>query len=149
MANEEKDLLIAYLMDAGEIDPDGDVEAEFLDWYRVRDQVVSGEAHYKAVLEAARVRQRSYQRGYRTGGSVRWHEGEPLPGGPPDLLVLRQEQKVCDHDTPCGCHVEGYAAGIAEATAKRQAGALAEIEKLQRVLDHVNQAAAEAAGIRL
>ena len=73
----------------------------------------------------------------------------PLPSDAPDLLALRQEQKVCDHDTPCGCYVEGYAAGIAEATAKRQAGALAEIEKLQRVLDHVNQAAAEAAGIRL
>jgi hypothetical protein len=149
MTNEEKDLLIAYLVDTGDIDPDGDVEAQFLEWYQVRDQVVSGEAHYKVVLEAARVRQRSYQRGYRTGGSVRWHEGEPLPGGPPDLLVLRQEQKVCDHDTPCGCHVEGYAAGIAEATARRRASALAEIEKLHRVLDHVNQAAAEAAGIRL
>ena len=27
MTNEEKDLLIAYLIDAGDIDPDGDVEA--------------------------------------------------------------------------------------------------------------------------
>ena len=27
MTNEEKDLLIAYLVDSGEIDPDGDVEA--------------------------------------------------------------------------------------------------------------------------
>ena len=59
MTNEEKDLLIAYLVDAGEIDPDGDVEAEFLDWHRVREGVVSGETHYKAVLEAARVRKRS------------------------------------------------------------------------------------------
>ena len=42
MTNEEKDLLIAYLVDAGEIDPDGDVEAEFLDWHRVREGVVSG-----------------------------------------------------------------------------------------------------------
>ena len=31
MSNGEKDLLIAYLIDAGEIDPDGDVEAQFLD----------------------------------------------------------------------------------------------------------------------
>ena len=53
MTNEEKDLLIAYLVDTGDIDPDGDVEAQFLEWYQVRDQVVSGEAHYKAVLEAA------------------------------------------------------------------------------------------------
>ena len=37
MTNEEKDLLIAYLVDAGELDPDGDVEAQFLDWHRVRE----------------------------------------------------------------------------------------------------------------
>ena len=37
MTNEEKDLLIAYLIDTGEIDPDSDVEAQFLDWYRVRE----------------------------------------------------------------------------------------------------------------
>ena len=54
MTNEEKDLLVAYLVDAGEIDTDGDVEQQFLDWYQVRDQVASGEAHYKAILEAAR-----------------------------------------------------------------------------------------------
>jgi hypothetical protein len=149
MTNEEKDLLIAYLVDAGEIDPDGDMEAQFLEWYQVREQDVSGEAHYKAILDAAWVRERSYQRGYRTGGSIRWHEGEPRPGNPPDVLSLLQDQRVCDHDTPCGCYVEGYAAGIAEATARRRASALAEIEKLHRVLDHVNQAAAEAAGIRL
>ena len=48
MTNEEKDLLIAYLVDAGEIDPAGDVEAQFLEWHQVREQVVSGEAHYRA-----------------------------------------------------------------------------------------------------
>ncbi len=63
MTNEEKDLLVAYLVDAGEIDTDGDVEQQFLDWYQVRDQVASGEAHYKAILEAARVRQRGLERG--------------------------------------------------------------------------------------
>ena len=55
--------------------------------------IVSGEAHYKAVLEAARVRKRSYHRGYRAGGSVRWDEwaqgvGPPLgptPWAPPPL----------------------------------------------------------------
>ena len=56
MTNDEKDLIIAYLADAGELDPDGDVEAQFLDWYRVRRGVVSGETHYKAILDAARVR---------------------------------------------------------------------------------------------
>ena len=48
MTNEEKDLLIAYLVDAGDLNPDGDVEAQFLEWRQVREQVVSGEAHYKA-----------------------------------------------------------------------------------------------------
>ena len=61
MTNEEKDLLIAYLVDSGEIDPDGDVETQFLEWYQVRDQTVSGEVHYKTVLDAARVRQRELQ----------------------------------------------------------------------------------------
>ena len=81
MTNEEKDLLIAYLVDAGDIDPDGDVEAQFLEWRQVRERVVSSETHYQAILEASRVRQRNYQRGYRTGGSVRWYEGAP-----PDAL---------------------------------------------------------------
>ena len=37
MTHEEKDRLIAYLVDAGDIDPDGDVEAQFMDWYQVRE----------------------------------------------------------------------------------------------------------------
>ena len=53
MTNEEKDRLIAYLVDAGEIDPEGDVEAQFLEWRQVHEQVVSGEVHYKAILVAA------------------------------------------------------------------------------------------------
>jgi hypothetical protein len=32
------------------------VEAQFTDWYQVREGVVSGEVHYKAILDAARVR---------------------------------------------------------------------------------------------
>ena len=51
MTNEKQDLLIAYRVDAGELYPDGDLEEEFQDWYRVREGQVSGEAHYKAVLE--------------------------------------------------------------------------------------------------
>ena len=47
MTQEEEELLIAYLVDPGELDPDGDVEAQFLDWYRVREETVSGETHYK------------------------------------------------------------------------------------------------------
>ena len=43
MTNEEQELLISYLVDAGDIDPEGDVEAQFLDWYRNREGVVPGE----------------------------------------------------------------------------------------------------------
>ena len=32
MTNEEQELLIAYLIDAGDINPDGDLEAQFMDW---------------------------------------------------------------------------------------------------------------------
>ena len=92
MTNEEKDLLIAYLVDAGEIDPDGDVEAEFLDWYQVREGVVSGETHYKVVLEAARVRKRSFDRGARLAEVVR-SAAEDIPGG---------DRGFCDHDRPDG-----------------------------------------------
>ena len=56
MTNEEKELLVAYLIDAGDIDPDGDVEVQFMDWYQVREDMVPGETHYKAILEAARAR---------------------------------------------------------------------------------------------
>ena len=63
MTNEEKTLLIAYLIDAGEIDPDGDVEEQFMDWYRVREGQMTGETHYKALLQAARVRARSFEEG--------------------------------------------------------------------------------------
>ena len=52
MTNEEKSLLIAYLVDAGELDPDGEVDAQFMGWYQVREETVSGEAPYKAILEA-------------------------------------------------------------------------------------------------
>ena len=61
MTNEEKGLLLAYMVDAGEIDPDGDLEEQFQDWYQVREETVSGETHYKALLDAARVRKRSFE----------------------------------------------------------------------------------------
>ena len=84
MTNEEKDLLISYLVDAGDIDPD-DVEAQFLEWYQVRDQVVSGETHYKAVLDAARVRQRSLEEGRMAGlaeaaAKLGWNKQATIPG---------------------------------------------------------------------
>ena len=38
------------------LDPEGDVEVQFLEWHQVREGQVSGETHYKAVLDAAWVR---------------------------------------------------------------------------------------------
>ena len=85
MTNEEKDLLISYLVDAGELDPDGDVEDQFMDWYQVREGTVSGETHYKTILEAAQVRARSFDKGRRAGlaeGAARlgWDELGTAPG---------------------------------------------------------------------
>ena len=85
MTNEEKDLLIDYLVDAGELDPEGDVEAQFLDWHRVRESVVPGEVHYKAILDAARVRKRSFEEGRPAGlaevaAKLGWDELAAVPG---------------------------------------------------------------------
>ena len=123
MTNEEQELLIAYLVDAGEIIPDldVDVETQFLDWYEVRQGVVSGETHYKAILDAARVRKRSLESGL---------EGAPFP--PFD------RQGVCDHGTPCGCYAEGHAAGLSEGYAKRRNDPLGDLAVVRRVLDHLN-----------
>ena len=115
MTNEEKTLLIAYLIDTGDIDPDGDVEVQFLDWYQVREGVVPGETHYKAVLDAARVRARNYQRGYRHSGDAGALEGNPKLRDSTDFSQAR-----CDHGAPCGCYVEGYAAGLSEARAQHR-----------------------------
>ena len=93
MTNEEKAFLVEYLVDAGDIDPDGDVEAQFMKWYQVREEPLSGEIHYKAVLEAAKVRKRSYQRGYRLAGTVRWCEDD-------SQRVVSHSS--CDDDDPCG-----------------------------------------------
>ena len=78
MTNEEKDLLIAYRVDAGDIDPECDVEAQFLEWYQVREQVVSGEVHYKALLQATRMRARSFEEGRRAGP---WPRAQPSGAG--------------------------------------------------------------------
>ena len=67
MTNEEQELLIAYLVDASDIYPEGDVEAQFEDWYQVRKGQVSGETHYKAILDAARVRKQAFEEGRRAG----------------------------------------------------------------------------------
>ena len=85
MTNEEQNLLIAYLIDAGDIDPDGDVEAQFMDWYQVREGVVPGEAHYKMVLQAARVRKRAFEEGRKArldegAAKLGWDRGGDMKG---------------------------------------------------------------------
>ena len=122
MTDEEKALLIEYLVDAGEIFPDLDidVETQFLDWYEVRQGVVSGETHYKAIMEAARVRNRSLERGL-----------EGMPSSPSD------SQGVCDHGAPCVCYAEGHAAGLAKGYAQRRNDPLGDLAGIRRVLDHL------------
>ena len=134
MTDDEKDLLVAYLVDAGEIFPDldVDVETQFLDWYEVRQGVVSGETHYKAILRAASVRNRSLERG--------------LEGAHPPIS---DRQGVCDHGTPCGSYAEGYAAGLAEGYAKRRNDPLEDLAGVRRVLDHVNELAEDPHGAEL
>ena len=100
------------------------MEDQFLDWYEVRQGVVSGETHYKAILRAARVRNRSLERGL---------EGMPSP--PSD------RQGVCDHGAPCGCYAEGHAAGLAEGYAQHRNDPLEDLTGVRRVLDHVNELA--------
>ena len=85
MTNEEKDLLIAYLVDVGELDPEGDVEAQFLDCYQVREGTVSRETHYRAVLDAARIRVKSFEEGRRASlaqgaAKLGWDELAAAPG---------------------------------------------------------------------
>ena len=61
MTSGEKELLLACLLDTREIDPEGDIDVEdqFRAWCEVRESVVCGEVHYKAVLEAHLVRKQS------------------------------------------------------------------------------------------
>jgi hypothetical protein len=131
MTNEEKAFLVECLVDAGDIDSDGDVEAQFMKWYRVREEPVSGEIHYKAVLEAVKVRKRSYQRCYRLAGTVRWCEDD-------SQRVVSHSS--CDHDDPCGCYAEGHAAGAVQGREERRAGTLELIARLREILDDFEEA---------
>ena len=54
--------------------------------------MVSGETHYKAVVEAARVRQRSFDSSYRIADVARWPEEDP-PG------LVSDNQGGCNHDS--------------------------------------------------
>ena len=133
MTNEEKDLLIAYLVDAGEFDPEGDVEVQFQDWYQVRGSVVSGEVHYKAVLDSARTRKRSFERGYRLAAALRWTGDHETLGYPPKEFAPRQ--RSCGHGDPCICFVEGYASDLGRRRTERLEGALDLASRIRQVLD--------------
>ena len=133
MPNEEKDLLIAYLVDAGELDPGSDVEEQFLDWYQVRQDRVSGEVHYKAVLDAARIRKQSFKRGFRLGATLRWNSDREPVGHPSKELTIRQ--RSCDHGNPCFCFVEGYAANLGQGHAEGHEGGLELASRIRQTLD--------------
>ena len=67
------------------LDPEGDVEVRFLEWYQVREGQVSGDTHYKAVLDAARIRKRVFEEGRRAGlaegaAKLGWDQLETSPG---------------------------------------------------------------------
>ena len=85
MTQAEQALLIDYLVDAGELDPEGDLEEQFLDWRQVREETVSGETHYKVVLDAARIKARSFEDGRGAGlvegaAKLGWDQLESSPG---------------------------------------------------------------------
>ena len=43
----------------------------------VQESVVSGETYYQSITEAALIRKRSFELGYRLTGAARWAEGNP------------------------------------------------------------------------
>ena len=72
MTQAEQALLIAYLVDAGELDPEGDLEEQFLDWHRVREETVSGETHYKVVTRASSMPPESRRGVSRKDAGLAW-----------------------------------------------------------------------------
>ena len=65
-------LLIAYLVDAGELDPEGDLEEQFLDWRQVRWETVSGETHYQGVTRASSMPPESRRGVSRKDAGLAW-----------------------------------------------------------------------------
>ena len=61
------------------------MESQFQDWCQVREDVVSGGVHYKAILDAARVKKRAFEEGRRAGlaegaAKMSWDKRETAPG---------------------------------------------------------------------
>ena len=80
---QEQELLLACLVDSGELDPEGTVEDQFQGWRQVRQGQVSGEV--KAFLDAARIRAGSFEEGRLAGLSeaaakLGWDEMATRPG---------------------------------------------------------------------
>ena len=85
------------------LDPEGDVKAQFLEWRQVREGVVSGDVHYKAVLDAARIKARrgvsrkdaglAWPRARRSWAGTSWRpaRASPLHGPRPPGGGLRSE----------------------------------------------------------
>ena len=72
MTQAEQALLIAYLVDAGELDPEGDLEEQFLDWRQVRWETVSGETHYQGVPRASSMPPESRRGVSRKDAGLAW-----------------------------------------------------------------------------
>ena len=57
-------------------------------------------------------------------------------GGP---LSLTEEQGICDHDKTCGCYLEGYTAGMAQANTGRPSVIGATFAGIEHLLNTIDQ----------
>ena len=148
MTQAEQALLIAYLVDAGELDPEGDLEEQFLGWRQVSEETVSGETHYKVVLDAARIKARSeasrkdaglaWPRARRSWAGTGWRAARAFTASRtihlPDKVVLDAAR------IKARSFEEGRRAGLAEGAAKLGWDRLASSPGFHRFTDHVHRA---------
>ena len=104
------------------------MEAQFLEWRQVHEQVVSGEVHYKAILEAARIRKRSFDRGYQAGCAAMLG---PMTAVRPARMTIRSIIRVRSTECPT-CRRRWAAKPWADRPGQRQVGNPSAISGLPR-----------------
>ena len=84
MTNDEKDLIIGYPVDAGELGPDGDAETQFLDWRQViaERRVNLGLRHNSTPTSPSRWRTRKATQSRQRAQPTRARSASPRPSGP-------------------------------------------------------------------
>ena len=68
MTAEEQELLQEYLVELGQIDPEGTLAERAFDfevWYALRHGQVSGEIYYKHILDGAKAWKRAEKAGHQ------------------------------------------------------------------------------------